>query len=85
MNPHASRRHPLKMVCLPVPPLPQLKKSHGLLEFAATLTTAPALASVPAVEPVREQARFLYLAGQALRTEPAERVESQLPEQPLRG
>ena len=26
MNPHASRRHPLKMVCLPVPPLPLLQK-----------------------------------------------------------
>ena len=25
MNPHAFRRHPLKMVCLPVPPLP-----HGV-------------------------------------------------------
>ena len=23
MNPHALRRHPLKMVCLPIPPLPQ--------------------------------------------------------------
>ena len=23
LNPHAFRRHPLKMVCLPVPPLPQ--------------------------------------------------------------
>jgi hypothetical protein len=22
LNPHASRRHPLKMVCLPIPPLP---------------------------------------------------------------
>ena len=22
LNPHAFRRHPLKMVCLPVPPLP---------------------------------------------------------------
>ena len=25
MNPHASRRHPLKMVCLPISPLPRLK------------------------------------------------------------
>ena len=25
LNPHAFRRHPLKMVCLPVPPLPQGK------------------------------------------------------------
>ena len=24
LNPHAFRRHPLKMVCLPVPPLPHL-------------------------------------------------------------
>jgi hypothetical protein len=24
LNPHAFRRHPLKMVCLPVPPLPQV-------------------------------------------------------------
>src|SRR5260370_297237 len=24
LNPHAFRRHPLKMVCLPVPPLPQM-------------------------------------------------------------
>jgi hypothetical protein len=23
LNPHALRRHPLKMVCLPIPPLPQ--------------------------------------------------------------
>src|SRR5258707_8752215 len=27
LNPHAFRRHPLKMVCLPVPPLPQVKNS----------------------------------------------------------
>src|ERR1700681_495989 len=26
LNPHAFRRHPLKMVCLPVPPLPLLKQ-----------------------------------------------------------
>src|SRR5215831_2098180 len=26
LNPHAFRRHPLKMVCLPVPPLPQESK-----------------------------------------------------------
>jgi hypothetical protein len=26
LNPHAFRRHPLKMVCLPVPPLPQFVK-----------------------------------------------------------
>src|ERR1700760_2490173 len=26
LNPHASRRHPLKMVCLPISPLPQCKK-----------------------------------------------------------
>jgi len=25
LNPHAFRRHPLKMVCLPVPPLPHSK------------------------------------------------------------
>src|SRR5882762_6732142 len=25
LNPHAFRRHPLKMVCLPVPPLPQFQ------------------------------------------------------------
>ena len=25
LNPHASRRHPLKMVCLPISPLPHLK------------------------------------------------------------
>ena len=24
LNPHAFRRHPLKMVCLPIPPLPQM-------------------------------------------------------------
>src|SRR5262249_34510883 len=24
LNPHALRRHPLKMVCLPIPPLPQV-------------------------------------------------------------
>ena len=24
MNPHALRRHPLKMVCLPIPPLPRV-------------------------------------------------------------
>src|SRR5205807_10319575 len=28
LNPHASRRHPLKMVCLPVPPLPHWPWSH---------------------------------------------------------
>src|SRR4029077_2792071 len=27
LNPHAFRRHPLKMVCLPVPPLPQIEAS----------------------------------------------------------
>src|SRR5450631_1891458 len=27
LNPHAFRRHPLKMVCLPVPPLPQRGRS----------------------------------------------------------
>jgi hypothetical protein len=27
LNPHAFRRHPLKMVCLPVPPLPQVAKA----------------------------------------------------------
>src|SRR5438034_2687109 len=27
LNPHAFRRHPLKMVCLPIPPLPQLANS----------------------------------------------------------
>src|SRR6202158_1205191 len=26
LNPHAFRRHPLKMVCLPVPPLPHVNK-----------------------------------------------------------
>src|ERR1700733_7217254 len=26
LNPHAFRRHPLKMVCLPVPPLPHFVK-----------------------------------------------------------
>jgi hypothetical protein len=25
LNPHASRRHPLKMVCLPISPLPRFK------------------------------------------------------------
>jgi hypothetical protein len=26
LNPHAFRRHPLKMVCLPIPPLPHKTK-----------------------------------------------------------
>ena len=30
LNPHAFRRHPLKMVCLPVPPLPHLFFSKPL-------------------------------------------------------
>jgi hypothetical protein len=29
LNPHAFRRHPLKMVCLPIPPLP-----HGATSYA---------------------------------------------------
>src|SRR5215472_3008158 len=29
LNPHAFRRHPLKMVCLPVPPLPQGNNCNG--------------------------------------------------------
>src|SRR5262252_5677672 len=32
-NPHASRRHPLKMVCLPIPPLRLLEKDY--LDFSA--------------------------------------------------
>ena len=30
LNPHAFRRHPLKMVCLPVPPLPQVENCFKL-------------------------------------------------------
>ena len=33
MNPHALRRHPLKMVCLPIPPLPQASESERRLEL----------------------------------------------------
>src|SRR5439155_739099 len=29
LNPHAFRRHPLKMVCLPIPPLPQGSCDHS--------------------------------------------------------
>src|SRR3954471_10122157 len=29
LNPHAFRRHPLKMVCLPIPPLPQGSFDHS--------------------------------------------------------
>jgi len=29
LNPHAFRRHPLKMVCLPVPPLPQQRFDYN--------------------------------------------------------
>ena len=31
LNPHALRRHPLKMVCLPIPPLPQYFLLNQLL------------------------------------------------------
>src|SRR6201982_738193 len=31
LNPHAFRRHPLKMVCLPVPPLPH-RQIGGVLD-----------------------------------------------------
>src|SRR5947207_6747972 len=47
-NPHASRRHPLKMVCLPIPPL-----RRGL-DLATSSQAWPAAAlerSCPAVEP----------------------------------
>jgi hypothetical protein len=29
LNPHGFRRHPLKMVCLPIPPLPQDKLTRS--------------------------------------------------------
>jgi hypothetical protein len=38
LNPHALRRHPLKMVCLPIPPLP-LK----LVFYALQQVTKPAI------------------------------------------
>jgi hypothetical protein len=44
LNPHAFRRHPLKMVCLPVPPLPHFKNCfilnylHRHLQVVSTST-----------------------------------------------
>ena len=29
LNPHGLRRHPLKMVCLPIPPLPRQGRVHN--------------------------------------------------------
>jgi hypothetical protein len=31
LNPHAFRRHPLKMVCLPIPPLPLILSAFSVL------------------------------------------------------
>ena len=36
LNPHALRRHPLKMVCLPIPPLPQEASTKRLEEGRET-------------------------------------------------
>jgi hypothetical protein len=44
LNPHAFRRHPLKMVCLPVPPLPHIKldfKSYHGLAFRGPSSLSP--------------------------------------------
>ncbi len=52
MNPHAFRRHPLKMVCLPVPPLPLLNNSFvydalaGFAEGHARIVTLNVTLSV---------------------------------------
>ena len=39
LNPHAFRRHPLKMVCLPVPPLPHCEVNYGAMSILEDLTT----------------------------------------------
>ena len=42
LNPHGFRRHPLKMVCLPIPPLPQIPMmGRGLFPFRAWTEVAP--------------------------------------------
>src|SRR5438034_7982671 len=63
LNPHAFRRHPLKMVCLPIPPLPQLANSldsitwlrcrlrgHSTAPDSCTPLYTPVAASLPVAQ-----------------------------------
>src|SRR5579864_8302096 len=63
LNPHAFRRHPLKMVCLPVPPLPhecetELRDSADYSKIGRHACPAgPEIERIPRTPPVDRQTK----------------------------
>jgi hypothetical protein len=67
LNPHASRRHPLKMVCLPISPLPRLKllyfqrvaeNTEGLSTSVSTIITTFCTNCLSGTFPLRRAANW---------------------------
>src|ERR1700733_10111440 len=56
LNPHAFRRHPLKMVCLPVPPLPHSNTRSQILSWASFSRSRFAVRLSPLVHSPDEEA-----------------------------
>ena len=76
LNPHAFRRHPLKMVCLPVPPLPlygrcfanRLRETEGLLGTCRRLLIVPQRQQKPwAKHSTRPDASSVFIHAQTRR------------------
>src|SRR5438128_11737339 len=82
LNPHAFRRHPLKMVCLPVPPLPRAVQESNCYPVNArvralleTKFVFNVIASLPAlqcstVRPSRYSGPAQYWASRPFRKSP---------------
>jgi hypothetical protein len=50
LNPHAFRRHPLKMVCLPIPPLPPWSEVQKRRSARTTIIAKPPLRAGASVQ-----------------------------------